>query len=161
MSSTSATFFCVPCQVSCEGRVTKLRTITNVWRSEDDGEILMTCDNPWTPPSSNTAYSWHCEFNDTSCTISDLQCDKNLNNEARVELTQASCGKLDAALQEAITDILGPTTCDPNFTPNLKIGDKFQATMSFTSVTVVYKPIGCARSWSQVVPLGGAIVTKV
>lgn len=158
MSSSSTSNDCISCTLDCEGDASKIRTITKVWRSEDEGNILR-CD-PWKKPEKTTAYYWNCEFNDSKCKVS-IKCDKPTNKEAEREAAEKACSELDGALAEKITDLLGDSpTCDANFTPDLKEGDEFEASMKFHMLLEVYKPVGCQAPWATIVPLGGIQVTR-
>lgn len=154
MSTTSeAVDGCKECVVTCSGYAEKKRVVTKIWRAEDEGDIL-TCD-PWKPiDPTKTVYYWHIEFNDYSTTVLNRKCDKALTGAADYYLKDGVTTELDMALSSAMTAILGGCTNDPDYVPDMQVGEVWTVSMTFSVKVTTYgkKGADCPPPFVVVTP---------
>jgi|694.fasta_scaffold32503_16 hypothetical protein len=140
-SSSEASDGCRECIVTCTGYGEKKRIVTDVWRAEDPGNILQ-CD-PFKPIDPNkTVYYWHIDFDDYGTLILNRNCDKNLSGPAAFYLEEGVTTELNMALSSQMTQILGGCTDDPNYVPDIQVGEIWTASMTFEARILTYKQDG-------------------
>lgn len=142
MSTSTKSNDCPECIVECDGSASIKMNITKVFRSVDK------------TPSPPT-YQWTADFNFDNFDMGELECDKGYTqgggDSAKTEIENT----LRQALIDHLDGLLGGTTTDPNFKPDVNTGDTFNGDMDFyVMITVRPEEEGCDPTDANVIPNG-------